>query len=79
MEGTLDSSSHDWWVQASILLIPAAIMTLGENLTCGVEKAVQAASQNLSAGIIMGALSSAIQPLTSGEVATKRSSGAEKR
>jgi zinc transporter ZupT len=63
MEGTLDSSSHDWWVQASILLIPAAIMTLGENLTCGVEKAVQAASQNLSAGIIMGALSSEIQPL----------------
>ena len=56
-------TSTGWLVQASVLLIPAAVMTLGESITIGVAKSVQAASQNLSAGIIMGALSSEIQPM----------------
>ena len=61
----MDASTADnaWLIQASVLLIPAAVMTIGENLTCSVSRAIQAASQNLSAGIIMGALSSEIQPM----------------
>ena len=55
---------------AIVVLIPCVFMILGEAaITVQVNRWVQAASQNLSAGIILGALSNEIQPMVTGLLA----------
>mmetsp|Transcript_18872 Transcript_18872/g.49521 ORF Transcript_18872/g.49521 Transcript_18872/m.49521 type:complete len:143 (-) Transcript_18872:756-1184(-) len=65
-----DDSAVDPQLVAVVVLIPCVCMILGEAMmTVQVNRWVQAASQNLSAGIILGALSNEIQPMVTGLLA----------
>jgi len=57
-------------VSVAVVLLPAIIMSIGELATVPVSKRMQAVSQNLSAGLILGSLSSEITPMVSSLVAT---------
>ena len=63
-------ASHDGHQAASpdvvvlVVLVPCVCMVIGEAaMSVQVSRWAQAASQNLSAGIILGALSNEIQPM----------------
>ena len=63
-------------MQALVVLVPALVMALGElSPSTTLPKMVQAASQNLSAGLILGSLSGEIQPLVSSLVTDNDATG----
>ena len=63
----VDDPAVDPQLVAVVVLIPCVCMILGEAaMSVQVNRWVQAASQNLSAGIILGALSNEIQPMVTG-------------